>query len=353
MKERFHRLSPLILVVEDHPDWNEALQSMLARDGYRTAGARDGVEALFLAPLLEPDLILLGMALPVMDGLEFLREYGRDSTISKGRAAARKVPILAWSSIPSYLYQAIDLGAAMALESPLRGEQLLDAVDELVHRRASSRLIPPARSRPRSRAPQSGQRELKRELLESLLQVSSADAVTYGVVRDGQIEQCLGAGPRLEACLRQPAGERDSPCQLVLASGQWLGIGNLDENPLFATSRWRKESGMRSYAGAPLVAGDGAIWGTLALHFASPRIHGHSEKHLLLAFAELASSDPAVSRLPQEFLRRMLPALVARSISSGESLSVSGLGDELEAWSLIRDLESIGEVRVTGTSSAA
>jgi CheY-like chemotaxis protein len=353
MKERFHRLPPLILVVEDHPDWNEALQSLLARDGYRTAGARDGIEALSLATALEPDLILLGMALPVMDGLEFLREYGRDSSISSGGAPKPRVPVLAWSSIPSYLLQAVDLGAAMALESPVVGEQLLDRVDDLIHRRPSSRLPSPARARPRSRAPQPTQRELQHEFLESLVRIFSADAVTVGVVRDGQIEQGLGTGPRAESCLRQSPGNHDSPCQLVLSSGQWLGVGDLDENPLLATSRWRQESGMRSYAGAPLLASDGAIWGTLALHFASPRVHGHSEKHLLLAFAELVSSDPAISRLPQEFLRRMLPALVARSISNGESLSVSGLGDELEAWSLIRDLEAQGEVRVTGTSSAA
>jgi len=332
MMERFHRISPLILVVEDHSDWNEALQSMLARDGYRTAGARDGVEALFLASLLEPDLILLGLALPVMDGLEFLREYGRDTSVPK-----RRVPVLALSAIPSYLLQALDLGAAMALESPVASERLLDGVDELIHRRASSRQGFPARSRPLSRTPRSGEYELQREFLESLLRIFSADAATFGVVRDGRIEPCLGAGPRGEACLWKSPEEHASPCQLVLASGQWLGVGDLDENPLFATSRWRQESKMRSYAGAPLLAADGAIHGTLALHFASPRVHGHSEKHLLLAFAELASSDPAASRLPQEFLRRMLPALVARSISNGEPLPMWVLGEE----------------RLIGTSSAA
>jgi len=110
---------------------------------------------------------------------------------------------------------------------------------------------------------------------------------------------------------------------------------------------------MRAYAGAPLLGSDGAIVGTLALHFGRPRVHGHSEKRLLLAFAELAASGDSSSQLSQEFLRKVLPALVARSIATGEPLPIAVLGDELEAWSLIRDLESCGEIRITGTGIAA
>jgi CheY-like chemotaxis protein len=346
MKERLHRLSPLILVVEDHFDWNEALQSLLAADGYRTAGARDGVEALMLASLLEPDLILLGMALPVMDGLEFLREYGKDSCVPRPRA-----PILALSSIPSYLLQAVDQGVAMALESPVAAEQLLDAVGEVLECRTSSRVLS-SQPRPRHRIPQSSFRELSSEFLETVVRVFSADTVTFGIARDGVVEYRAGIGARGEACLKSGQG-LDSPCQLVMASGQWLGVGDLSASPLLSTSRWKQESGMRAYAGAPLLASDGAIVGTLALHFVKPRIHAHSEKRLLLAFAELASSNESPLQLSQEFRKRILPALVARSISTGEPLPISVLGDEIEAWSLIRDLELLGEMKITGTGIAA
>lgn len=344
MKERLHRLSPLILVVEDHPDWSEALQSLLAADGYRTAGARDGVEALVLSSLLEPDLILLGMALPVMDGLEFLREYGQDSSVPRPRA-----PILAVSSIPSYLLQAVDLGVAMALEFPVSAEQLLGAVGEVLERRASSRVLP-AQPRPRQQILHSSFRAPSTEFLETVLRVFSADAVTTGIWCEGLLRYRSAAGSAREACLKQAM---DSPCQLVLQSGQWLGVGDLSASPLFRTSRWRQDSAMRAYAGAPLLDSDGAIVGTLALHFGRPRVHGHSEKRLLVAFAELAASGDSSSHLSQEFLRKVLPALVARSISTGEFLPIQVLGEELEAWSLIRDLESRGEIRITGTGIAA
>jgi CheY-like chemotaxis protein len=346
MKERLYRLSPLILVVEDHPDWNEALQSLLAADGYRTAGAKDGVEALMLASVLEPDLILLGMALPVMDGLEFLREYSREPSVPRSRA-----PILALSSIPSYLLQAVDLGVAMAVESPVSAEQILDAVGDVLQRQASARVM--SSSRRAKKQTHQVLRDPPSDFLEAVLRVFSADAVTFGTVRDGLVEYRSGAGASREACLKQVSGCFDSPCQLVLVSGQWLGVGDLSESPLFSASRWRQESGMRAYAGAPVLSVDGGILGTLALHFEKPRIHAHSEKRLLLAFADLASSGESSARLSQEFLKQVLPALVARSIVTGEPLPISVMGDELEAWSLIRDLETLGEMKITGTGIAA
>ncbi|MFO0891251.1 MAG: response regulator [Isosphaeraceae bacterium] len=64
----------LILIVDDEPSGRRALESLLTGQGYGLAFAANGAEALVLARRLEPDLILLDVMMPGMDGLEYLRQ---------------------------------------------------------------------------------------------------------------------------------------------------------------------------------------------------------------------------------------------------------------------------------------
>ena len=66
--------SPLVLVVEDEPNLSEVLEAYLRRDGFRTERAADGENALRLFHEAKPDLILLDVALPGVDGFEVLRQ---------------------------------------------------------------------------------------------------------------------------------------------------------------------------------------------------------------------------------------------------------------------------------------
>ncbi|KPL90387.1 MULTISPECIES: response regulator [Herpetosiphon] len=59
---------PTILVVDDMPDNRQLLGIMLQRSGYTTEMARDGVEALEAIQKSQPDLVLLDLNLPRMDG---------------------------------------------------------------------------------------------------------------------------------------------------------------------------------------------------------------------------------------------------------------------------------------------
>ncbi|MGZ8222000.1 MAG: PAS domain S-box protein [Methylobacter sp.] len=64
---------PLILIVDDQPAILEALAESLNNRNFRTTVARDGQQALRYASLLQPDLVLLDIALPGMDGNEVCR----------------------------------------------------------------------------------------------------------------------------------------------------------------------------------------------------------------------------------------------------------------------------------------
>ena len=64
---------PCVLVVEDDPDIREMLQYLLAANGYETACASNGREALARMAERLPCVVLLDMHMPVMDGWEFRR----------------------------------------------------------------------------------------------------------------------------------------------------------------------------------------------------------------------------------------------------------------------------------------
>jgi DNA-binding response OmpR family regulator len=64
-----------ILVVEDEHTLNEAYQVILQKAGYVVKSAFDGQQALDALKTYEPDLILLDLRMPNMDGLEFLQKY--------------------------------------------------------------------------------------------------------------------------------------------------------------------------------------------------------------------------------------------------------------------------------------
>lgn len=66
-------LMALVLVVEDEPEIAEILEGYLRREGFRTERASDGRQALHLVRAAQPDLVLLDIMLPEMDGLEVLR----------------------------------------------------------------------------------------------------------------------------------------------------------------------------------------------------------------------------------------------------------------------------------------
>jgi DNA-binding NarL/FixJ family response regulator len=100
------KMSERILIVDDHPLTRDALSSLLGAGGFDVVGeAADGAEALELAHSLQPDLVLLDLSMPGLDGL---------SALPRLRAAAPgcEVVVLTASGTEDNLLAAIRGGAA-------------------------------------------------------------------------------------------------------------------------------------------------------------------------------------------------------------------------------------------------
>src|SRR6187551_110755 len=74
-------LNAKILVVDDEEILREMIEFNLRREGYEVMLASDGEEALEFARAFGPDLIILDIMLPVIDGLQVLRTLRQDSTV--------------------------------------------------------------------------------------------------------------------------------------------------------------------------------------------------------------------------------------------------------------------------------
>ncbi|RMD17370.1 response regulator transcription factor, partial [Corynebacterium gottingense] len=74
-------MQPKILVVDDDPAINEMLTIVLEAEGFRTASVQDGAEAVDAFHSFDPDLILLDLMLPGVNGIDICREIRRTSPV--------------------------------------------------------------------------------------------------------------------------------------------------------------------------------------------------------------------------------------------------------------------------------
>ncbi|MDI3317522.1 MAG: response regulator transcription factor [Bacillota bacterium] len=123
---------PLILVVDDEEAIRDLLRLTLEAHGYRAATASTGGQALTLLSALHPDLVLLDLALPDMDGVEVLRRLRT--------WCPAPVLILSVRTQEAEKIEALDAGADDYLTKPFASGELLARI-----RAALRRLSPAAR----------------------------------------------------------------------------------------------------------------------------------------------------------------------------------------------------------------
>ncbi|MBF5041270.1 response regulator [Aggregicoccus sp. 17bor-14] len=124
-----------VLVVDDDPDILEALSEILEAEGFEIRRARNGKEALERLEPDAPQLILLDLMMPVMDGWEFAqRMRQRPPEIAR-------IPIIVLSADRNVGSKATDLGAVGHLAKPFELNDLL----ELVRRSLEPSAVPAQR----------------------------------------------------------------------------------------------------------------------------------------------------------------------------------------------------------------
>lgn len=119
-----------ILIVDDEPDLVELIGYHLRASGFKTLTAFDGSEALNQARSHLPDLILLDLMLPELDGLSVCELLHR-------LPSTRQIPIIivsAWKNEQSRLL-GLELGAEDYISKPFSPRELVLRVQKVLHRR--------------------------------------------------------------------------------------------------------------------------------------------------------------------------------------------------------------------------
>jgi two-component system response regulator ResD len=124
---------PTILVVEDFDDTRLMMRMWLARNGYRVIEAETGEEAIDVAKRELPDLIIMDMMMPGMNGLDAtqrIREY----------QALRQTPIVAVSAYGANEYRslAIEAGCNEYVSTPFDPNELAELIKDLITKNESS-----------------------------------------------------------------------------------------------------------------------------------------------------------------------------------------------------------------------
>jgi CheY-like chemotaxis protein len=116
-----------ILVVDDDPVIQKLLTVNFEMEGYRVITAGDGVEGLAQVELAPPDIILLDVMMPKMDGLEVARRLKADP-------ATKSIPIVLLSAKAQSLdiQTGLDVGADDYVTKPFDPLELLDKVAALI-----------------------------------------------------------------------------------------------------------------------------------------------------------------------------------------------------------------------------
>jgi CheY-like chemotaxis protein len=114
-----------ILVIDDEQGFRDGVVDLLEMEGYSVRAARDAVEAVPLLPEFRPDIILLDLGMPLLDGESFLRGL-------QGLPAARRVPIVLISGRGDLPSIASRSGATAYLQKPFEAPQLLSLIERVL-----------------------------------------------------------------------------------------------------------------------------------------------------------------------------------------------------------------------------
>jgi CheY-like chemotaxis protein len=122
---------PRILIIEDDSRLRLTYVSTLKQAGYEVCEASGGETGLTMAEELRPDIIVLDLMMPKMDGFEFLEKYD-----VKDKHIDVSVIVYSQSMLTEMIDRAMALGAKKYLEKSFKTPQVLQAaIEEIMHAR--------------------------------------------------------------------------------------------------------------------------------------------------------------------------------------------------------------------------
>lgn len=121
----------IILCIEDEPEMIDLIRLILARKGFDVRGAAGGMEGIQMVRSMHPDLVLLDLMMPDMDGWEVYQQMKAD-------AASRDIPVIVVTAKAQNIDKVLGLHIAKVddyIAKPFSPQELLDAVDKVFNRK--------------------------------------------------------------------------------------------------------------------------------------------------------------------------------------------------------------------------
>lgn len=116
-----------ILCVEDEPEMIDLIRLILSRKGYKVEGAAGGIEGIRLVKEIHPDLVLLDLMMPDMDGWEVYQQM-------KAEASLREIPVIVVTAKAQNIDKVLGLHIAKVddyIAKPFSPQELMDSVDRV------------------------------------------------------------------------------------------------------------------------------------------------------------------------------------------------------------------------------
>ena len=123
---------PKILIVEDNEDNRDSLSRRLQRRGFQVVAAADGKAGVAMAASEKPDLILMDMNMPELDGWEATRQIKADQ-------ATASIPVVAITAhaLAGDRERALEAGCAEYHTKPVEFSKLLTQIETILQQRTS------------------------------------------------------------------------------------------------------------------------------------------------------------------------------------------------------------------------
>lgn len=275
----------LILFVDDDPDLRELGQMLLeTQEDLVVISARDGQRALRLLDVIEPDLIVTDLMMPVLDGFGFLRAY---------KTRPETVPVIAMSAFEPYLEQALQLNADAILPKPFESVRLIKLVRQLLAGQKPAEPLPSP--------PPRGEDERLRAILDLRLDQPAPEpdlqrfvdevaayfevpVALFSIVTHDRQFWTAGCGIPEDLAASRGTPRQESFCTHSVVARAALIVQDTLENPFFRDNVLVATRGLRFYAGVPLIRRHGEALGTLCILDFKARHFTHKDLELLSVF---------------------------------------------------------------------